>query len=284
MSVKLRVMEIRNALLVFKQEHAGAEALAKEIAPWLEATGICCAVSEAGCKICLHPTPQIALVLGGDGTILGVARQLAGRNIPILGINFGRVGFLTAIDSDHWQDGLELALAGALPDRACLSLKWQILRAGKEFATGVAINDVVVARGDLARLTSIAVAINNGAMGILRSDGVIISSPLGSSGYSVSAGGPLLHPGLDAIGLTPICSFMQNVSPLVLPGSTVFDLTVEETSADCYLTIDGQEGLALAQGDSTRVSAWPGAIHFLGGEARFFARLKKRAFALCVES
>lgn len=273
-------MRYENVLLIFKQNHAAARKTALEIAEWLEKRNRQCQLAESGSHWAPENRASLVIVLGGDGTILGVARKLAGTGIPVIGINFGRVGFLTCLEAANWQKGLEMALSGELPLRSCLALAWKVTRKGAAVASGVAINDVVVARGCLARLTTLAISINGERMGVLRSDGVIFTSPPGSSGYAVSAGGPALAPELDVIGLTPICPFMSSVSPLVLPGTTRFEVCELESSGDCYLTVDGQEGQPLAKGDAVLVEGWPDAVQFLGGGASFLEKLKSRAFAL----
>lgn len=270
-------MQEKSALVIYKQDQPDALALAEEICVWLSRAGVAPLICEADSPL-LSPLPRLTLVLGGDGTILGVARKLAGSKSAILGINFGRVGFLTACAPADWESILSRVIADKLEKRACLALKWRVVRDGAEIKKGVAINDVVVARGCLARLTSISVAINAQGLGVVRGDGIIVSSPLGSSGYAASAGAPMVFPDLDVTTLTPICAFMPAVCALVLPGTAEFELTVLDFSGDCYLTIDGQEGVALEKRDQIIVNGWPGAIRFLGDKSAFFSRLKTRAF------
>lgn len=276
-------MRNKSALVIYKQNHQGALALAEEISAWLQKAGVVPLLCEADSAL-PSPLPPLAFVLGGDGTILGVARQLAGTDSAILGINFGRVGFLTACTPADWESCLARALAGSLQNRACLSLKWQIVRDGVETKRGIAVNDVVVARGCLARLTSISLAVNGQELGVVRSDGIVVSSPLGSSGYAASVGAPIIFPELNVVTLAPICAFMPAVCPLVLSGSAQFQLTVLDFSGDCYLTIDGQEGEALEKRDQVLVNGWPGAVHFLDEEEAFFSSLKTRAFNLSLDN
>lgn len=276
-------MQEKSALVIYKQDQHDAQALAEEISVWLSKSGIAPLLCEADSPL-ISPLPPLTLVLGGDGTILGVARKLAGSKSAILGINFGRVGFLTACAPADWESILSRAIAGNLESRSCLALKWRVARDGAEIKKGVAINDVVVARGCLARLTSISVAINSQELGVVRADGIIVSSPLGSSGYAASAGAPMVFPDLDVTTLATICAFMPPVCPLVLPGNAEFKLTVLDFSGDCYLTIDGQEGETLEKRDQIIVNGWPDAIHFLGEKSAFFSRLKTRAFNLAPDN
>lgn len=273
-------MRVKEAAVIFKRNNVSARSLAREITAWLGSREIKCRLAEAGDNSALDPAPDLAIILGGDGTILGAARKLAGSGTPILGINFGRVGFLAALSPGEWQKGVELALAGGLEICPCLALLWKVGRDGEEIATGPAINDVVVARGSLARLTNLSIKIDGETLGALRSDGIIISAPLGSPGYSASAGGPILSPRAAAAVLAPICSFVPDVSPLVLGADSIFEISVLDDSGDCYLTIDGQEGMPLFKKDVVSVRCRPGAIHFLVKKTGFFEKLKIRGFSL----
>lgn len=273
---------IENVLLVYNASHAGAADLALELADTLKLKGIAAFAREAGSQSALPAQGKLHLiiVLGGDGTILGVARKCAGTGVPILGINYGHVGFLTAFDARDWQMGLEAALAGVLPLQSCLCLKWELWRCGAAIATGIVINDLVLSRGSLARLINIVVSVNGHEIGKLRCDGLIAASPLGSTGYSLSAGGPILARSLNAFCLIPVCPFMSNPSPLVFAGDAKILLAPVMGGNDCFLTLDGQDGLELLPGDLIRISCWPGAVLLMGTDANFFDRLRKRA-AIC---
>lgn len=275
-------MKYQNILLVRKAAHKGAHALARQIKPWLEAHGCTTTTLEAGNNE--DPTYNenfdCAIVLGGDGTMLGVARKLAARNIPLLGINFGRVGFLTDAQPATWESTLSQCLLGTLPTRPCLALQWHLVRDGEEILSGHATNDVVVSRGSLARLVCFNIYANDQSVGYLRSDGLILATPVGSSGYNVSAGGPLLYSDMNAIALTPICPFMNTISHMVFPGDIQFRIHIEPGSTDCYLTIDGQEGALLHTGDHINVTGLPGGILFLGTGHSYFDRLRNRTSVL----
>lgn len=273
--------ETLDVLVVCKARHARARALGHEVLHWLAARGLVARLCEAGAGSPgggLERPARCAIVLGGDGTLLGVARRFAFSRVPLFGINFGRVGFLTSADPANWQERLEGALAPDAPVRSCLALRWRLLRRGSPVTEGVAINDVVVGRGALARLMGLHVALDGCRMGILRCDGLACCTPVGSSGYSASAGGPILHPGMDAIGLTPICPCPGSVSPLVLPGGLSCAVGIA-ASAEAWLTVDGQEGQPLEGGDEVVVTGAPDGVRFLGG-VRFFERLRVRGFAL----
>lgn len=275
-----------DVLVVCKARHAKARALGHEVLAWFAARGLGACLCEAGAGGMgtgggtARPA-RCVVILGGDGTILGVARRFAFSGVPLFGINFGRVGFLTSADPANWRQRLERAIAPDAPVRSCLALRWQVLRQGGIVTEGVAINDVVVGRGALARLVGLRVALDGCGMGILRCDGLVCCTPVGSSGYSASAGGPILHPGMDAIGLTPICRCPGPVSPLVLPGRVDCRVGIG-AAAEAWLTVDGQEGQALAGGDEVVVTGERDGVRFLGG-VRFFERLRVRGFALDAE-
>lgn len=273
----------RHILLVHKARHEKAAALAEEAATWLREKGhVVVAVVCAGVDSPVYEaTPlDFVVVFGGDGTMLGVARRLVGRDVPILGINFGRVGFLTDAEPSAWREKLEESLMGEEPVRSCMALQWSLRREGRHLAGGFAVNDVVLSRGSLSRLVWFEIYIAGERLGSLRGDGVIVATPVGSSGYSVSAGGSLLHPSMEAIAVTPVCPFLHTISPMVFPGDTSCTFQILQGSTDCYLTVDGQEGQQLQVGDVVKVSGLPSAVHFLGRGTTFFDRLRTRGFSL----
>ena len=199
---------VTSILLVTKARHAAAEATAAAVSQWLEAHGVACSALPADCPseklVGRARTSDAILILGGDGTFVGVGRKLAGLDIPLLGINFGQVGFLTELSAVGWEPALERLLAGKMITRTCLLLAWELLRGGTPIASGHAANDVVVGRGAIARVLPVHVFVDGEDMGVVRSDGVIVSTPLGSSAYALSAHGPLVHPKVQDLTLTPI--------------------------------------------------------------------------------
>lgn len=271
----------RHILLVCKARHERAAQLGEEIRAWLEERGHKAHLVEAGLDSSLYTDAlDFVVVLGGDGTMLGVARRLVGSDVPVLGINFGRVGFLTDAQPENWREKLAECLDGHEPVRSCMALSWSLVRDGEEIQGGAAVNDVVVSRGSLSRLVCLDIWVDGQRMGALRSDGIILCTPVGSSGYSVSAGGPLLYPAMDAIGFTPVCPFLNTISPMVFPGSTDIELQILRGSTDCYLTVDGQEGHKLKKDDLVRISGLPAAVRFMGEGTCFFERLRSRGFVL----
>jgi len=269
----------RHILLVAKAGQHEAASLCTKVRQWLEQRGHSVTVIEAGRDDPSYALPlDHVVVFGGDGTMLGVCRRIAGSPASVLGINFGRVGFLTEARPDEWQEYLTACLENRLPRRSCAALVWSILREGEILSGGYAVNDVVLGRATLARLLSLDISINGQRFGHLRSDGLILSTPLGSSGYCASAGGPLLCPGVQAVAFVPVCPFRKGAQPMVFPGEAVFHLRIEPGSKDCYITLDGQEGQKLQVGDLVEVRCLPNAVQLLDDESHFFARLRKRGF------
>lgn len=256
----------KRILLVCKPGHEQAARLAREAGDWLAAAGHSADVITASDddRAYAARTPDMAVALGGDGTLLGVARRLAGRGVPLLGVNLGRVGFLASARHDEWREVLQRCLAGGVPERRCLALRWELRRHGRPEAAGWAVNDVVVSRGALARLARFDVLLGGERLAGLRCDGCIIATPLGSSGYTCSAGGPLLHFSMDAMAFTPVCAFPGAVPPMVVPGDSPCSVTLARDMAECCLTIDGQEGRRLFPGDRLLVRGEAGAVRLLG--------------------
>ncbi len=221
---------------------------------------------------------DLVVVLGGDGTMLGVARRLVRRPTPILGVNFGRVGFLTMTPPAEWRDALDIMLSGRGHVQAHMALEWTVTR-GEKVMRGVAVNDVVVCRGAISRVNTLDIFADEQRVCQLRADGLIISSPIGSTAYTVSAGGPLLHPSVDALVLTPICPFLYKTPPVVLPPSVTVRALLHQGAIETYLTADGQEGTYLEAEDEVRVRAVPrGVLLAFAQEDSYFDRLCQRGF------
>lgn len=270
-------MRDSNILLVYKRGEELARLLGQEIKSWLEDRHFCCALCESPLlPQYLDVEYKLAIVLGGDGTLIGVTRKLAALSLPIFGVNMGHLGFLCAADRENWHKLLEQALAEKMPARGYPALQWHI---GERYS-GWAVNETVVGRGTLARLVSIAIEINGENLGILRCDGLIICTPQGSAAYGASAGGSIVHPELQLSCLVPICPFPATVSPLILPANCQYRLTVAEAGQEVELTVDGQEGYSLRYGESVEIKCVPNAIHLFAGSENFLRKLEKRGFSL----
>ncbi len=193
--------------------------------------------------------PDLGLVLGGDGTLLAAARLVGLQGAPLLGINLGSLGFLTAHPASGARAAVEAFLAGHLvPDRRLL-LHAELRRGSQTLLSQTVLNDAVLAKGALARIMDLRLRIGAEDAGLLKADGLIVATPTGSTAYSLSAGGPILHPALEALVITPICPHTLTLRASVVPADREIAITVGEAD-DAYLTLDGQVGHAVQPGDA----------------------------------
>lgn len=195
------------------------------------------------------------LVLGGDGTMLNAARLAAERSIPILGVNMGGLGFLTEVRLDHLYPSLERVFANDFVLDERLMLKTHVHRHGEIVAHGVVLNDVVISKGTLARMIELRIAIQGQFVTNLRGDGLIVSTPTGSTAYSLSAGGPIISPAVQSLILTPICPHTLTHRPLIVPGNVEIEVTLTSRDDGAMATLDGQVGIAMTQGDTAVIKA-----------------------------
>lgn len=191
---------------------------------------------------------QLLIVLGGDGTLLAGARALAGREIPIFAVNLGGLGFLTAITIDELFPELERALRNEHRIAPRRMLHCEVSRGGNLVAQYEALNDVVINKAALARMIDVEAHVDDHFVGIFKADGLIVCTPTGSTAYSLSAGGPIIFPQVDALALTPICPHTLTARPVIVPGSSTIQL-IGLSDEPTYLTIDGQIGEPLLQND-----------------------------------
>ena len=276
---------IRSVLLVTKAEDPRAQALGREVAAHLAERGVECAACEhrtdidaTGCSPSGRPFDML-FVLGGDGTLISVARRMIGLGAPLLGVNLGRLGFLAELAADDWRAAVDDVLAGAYAVTERMVAGFAVLRGGGVAAEGLAVNDLVVSRGVMARLIRLGLSWGGEDMGTHRSDGLILSTPTGSTAYGVSAGGPIVHPELDALCVTPICPFLGGFKPLVLPADRELSVRVEESAGEVHLTEDGQRTLRLMPGDELVVRRHERTVRIVRPFASpYFARLRAKGF------
>lgn len=271
----------RKVLIVTKVRVPEATSLGTTIFRWLRAQDITADVILSGQDSPLYDDTALdmIIILGGDGTILGVARRVFGRRVPLVCINFGRVGFLSDIEPENWERGLtEMLSSGEY--RSASALRWRLLRYGHLIAHGHAVNDVVLGRAAMARLVCADIFTDGELMGSVRADGFLLSTAIGSSGYSVSANGPLLYPTLDALAFVPICPFLNTIPSMVFPCHTVFRFVLKPGTTESYLTVDGQEGQIMQTHDILEVEGIPDSVRFLGKGLSFIKRLRTRSFIL----
>jgi NAD+ kinase len=198
------------------------------------------------------PVADLCLVLGGDGTLLHAARRVGMRGTPILGINLGSLGFLTAHPVSEAASAVHAFLAGTLVADRRPMLEVELWRGDRRLAQQTVLNDAVVAKGALARIMDMHLRVGDQDAGPIKADGLIVATPTGSTAYSLSAGGPILHPSLEAFVIAPICPHTLTLRPSVVPASQPISITLEEAE-DAHLTLDGQIGYQLLPGDEVRL-------------------------------
>lgn len=226
-----------------------------------------------------HPTQIDALLtLGGDGTLLRGARLLDLRPVPILGVNLGRLGFLTCCPADELPMALMRFARGDYTPESRMVIDARVTDAGgKERCRWFALNDVVLHKGGFARVVSVRVAANGEPIAVYGADGVVLSTPTGSTAYSLSAGGPVVFPTLDTILVTPISAHTLAIRPVILPASAVVTLQAEDNPEELLVTIDGQVGTSFTLGETLTVRKGEGAViiaRFPG--ASFFSTLRRK--------
>jgi NAD+ kinase len=214
--------------------------------------------------------------LGGDGTLLSMARLVGDLGVPILGVNLGGLGFLTALTVDELFPALEAYLDDGLVIEERMMLAASVSRQGERLSEYAALNDMVITKSAMSRIIRLEVAVDGQLATGYRADGLIISTPTGSTAYSLSAGGPIVFPTMDAVVLTPICSHTLTNRPIVLPGSQRIEVTLL-TDQDVMLTADGQVGFALKPLDTVEVRRAAARIRLLRfPQKHFFSVLRTK--------
>lgn len=252
---------VRRIGLVAKPGSREAIVTTREVVDWLHRRG-CEVVVDHATAAALPPgvAPggelpaaglDLVVVLGGDGTLLSVAR-LMGGGAPLFGVNLGRLGFLTEVGRAELYPSLVEVLAGhyGIEERGMADV--DLLTASGESRSYRALNDAVIAKSAVARIIELSVAIDGQAVTRYRADGLIVSTPTGSTAYNLSAGGPILHPGLGVTVIAPICPHTLTLRPIVVPDVAEVEVVLETSQELVHLTVDGQEGADLAVGDRVR--------------------------------
>ena len=196
---------------------------------------------------------DLVVVLGGDGTLLKAARFYGDQGAPVLGVNLGGLGFLTEIAREEFPPLFEKILAGDFQTEPRMMLAAEIIRKGEARPSTPFLNDVVINKGALARIIDLETSINNQFLTSYRGDGLIVSTPTGSTAYNLAAGGPILHPALETIIITPICPFALTNRPIIVQDNVVIDIRLGSKAREVWLTFDGQVGYPLEGGDVIRV-------------------------------
>ncbi|OGP51108.1 MAG: NAD(+) kinase [Deltaproteobacteria bacterium RBG_13_43_22] len=261
-------MKLKKIRLVVKNNSfAYQEAL--KIKTWLEkekGLGVQWEEQEESSNRERPPFPEeldLVVVLGGDGTLLKAARLYGHQEAPILGVNLGGLGFLTEIGLEELHPLFEKILRGEYQTENRMVLTGQIIRDKEDLPAVPFLNDAVINKGALARIIDIETSIGGQFLTSYRGDGLIVATPTGSTAYNLSAGGPILHPSLKTILITPICPFTLTNRPIILQDDAVIDIRLVSKVSEVWLTFDGQVGYPLKAGDLVRVQKTVKSIHLI---------------------
>src|SRR5437870_4881812 len=264
--------DIKTVGIFSKPDVPAAAELVPKLIRWLETRGIQARCDEATAVYAgveAHPRPEVpegcdlVIVLGGDGTLLSAARAMRGQEIPLLPVNLGGLGFLTAITIDEVFPELERALRGEHRVGKRKMLEVELLRDNRAVAHYEALNDAVITKSSLARMIDLDAYVDQMFVCAYKVDGLIVATPTGSTAYSLSAGGPIIFPSVAAFCLTPICPHMLTNRPVIIPESSVIRVVSLAEDGAAFLTIDGQVGEPLFQGDKIACRTSVYAIHLI---------------------
>ena len=250
----METKQIKSVAIVVKPNHAEAMATAAELSLWLKKNGIDQAcephlASDSRREPTLVSDADLIVVLGGDGTMISAARMVGEADVLVLGVNYGSLGYLTDFRIEEMFPSLEAIIAGEYSIDRRVMLDAEHWRGIKKLATGRVLNDVVINKATLARIIDIDVKLNDLFVNKFRADGLIVSTPTGSTAYNLSAGGPIIYPSMNAVVLTPICPFTLTNRPIVVPDSATIELTLDNENEGVVLSLDGQTGYPMHAAD-----------------------------------
>lgn len=256
---------MRHIAIIYKRMRPEAAELAHELEHWFEERGVevFCRenIASTGGQHCgqdqmrIPDTVEAVIVLGGDGTLLSVARHLAERTTPVVGVNLGGLGFLTEIARESYIPELDSILTGNYEIRERMRLHVQLYRGEKVVLEYTVLNDAVINKAAIARIIDLKATINGRYLTNYRADGLIVATPTGSTAYNLSAGGPIVYPTAKVMILTPICSFALTNRPIILPSDATIEVELGEFTQNVTLTCDGQVGCELLSKDRIVISA-----------------------------
>lgn len=258
---------IKTLGLVFNEEKPAASKIALEIIAWMEARRVKVVTDPSACS-----EADVLVVLGGDGTLLRAARRFSPQGVPLLGVNLGRLGFLAEIELAALYPSLEKLVRGDYTLEERMMLQGTVVRQNGENFSAIALNDVVVSRGNISRIIALDVAVSGQSLFSYPADGIVISTPTGSTAYSLSAGGPVVSPLVKAMVISPVCPHTLSARPMVVDPLEVLDVKFAR-GIDCVVTFDGQEIIELSPGDYVRVERASIVTKLVKLSGRSFAEL-----------
>jgi len=266
-------IELRRAGIITKKNDSPAKTYAEILSNWLNQRGIQVVVNE------IFPDLDIIIVLGGDGTLLHIAEQAARYSIPVLGINLGNLGFLTELTENETVDALKYILDNEVTIENRLMLKARIVRDSEADDYRYALNDVVINKNVTDRILNLSTTADEHYITTYRADGLIFSSPTGSTAYNLSAGGPLVYPGLATILVTPICPFMLSSRPIILPSDKVIRTRLEtrDQKENAQIIIDGKPTWVMGDNDMLEIKTAEHTLQLIISSTRdYFTILRNK--------
>ena len=246
--------QIKKVGIVVKPNHAEAMATAAELSAWLKSreiaqTGSPISAGEIRVDKVVSCDADLIVVLGGDGTMISTSRLIGDADVLVLGINYGGLGYLTDFRIEEMFPALEAIIAGRYEIDRRVMLDIEHWRKQEKLSTGRVLNDVVITKSALARIIDIEVSLNDLFVNTFRADGLIVSTPTGSTAYNLSAGGPIIYPSMNAVVLTPICPFTLTNRPIVVPDNAEIEIILANENEGVVLSLDGQTGYPMKAGD-----------------------------------
>jgi NAD+ kinase len=272
---------VRRAGIVIKSHAPSVEGILKIVVEYFEGRGIACVLEADAARRLNRPdglgrqdiaaASDFIVVLGGDGTLLSIAPAAARAGVPVMGINLGRLGFLTEIPVSEAVATLDRFLAG---DAGLVSPRW-LLEARTAGLSSYCLNDAVITKGAVSRMIELVLGIDGRDVATVKSDGLIVSTPTGSTAYSLSAGGPIVHPRVPAIVVTPICPHTLSFRPLAVPAASSVSVRLLTGGEEVFLTLDGQRVAPMGRDDTVELRKAPFELQLVTSPKRSYYDLVK---------
>lgn len=257
-------MKVNKVGIILRHDSEEPKKIAKELCDWFSIRSICTVIDQ------VSEDMDLLVILGGDGTLLHVAEQASRFSIPVVGINLGALGFLTEVASSERFEALEAILSGELEIENRMMLKVRLCSGEKKSKWLYALNDVVISKGSIDRLVRLAAWADSDYITTYRADGLIFSTPTGATAYNLSAGGPIVHPRLNSILVTPICPFMLESRPVLLSPETKMTTKLVGGSENVNVIIDGKVVWSMREDDSLEVRSAENPLQLLGSPQKSY--------------
>ena len=279
---------IRKVGIVAKPHKEGAKVIVNDLINWLSSQGVEAILNPKTANLCdtfvsqatdeeLPQQVDMIIVLGGDGTLLSVARLIKGRKIPLLGVNLGGLGFLTEVSLSELHPTLKRIFKHDYSLDPRITLSSTLYRQRKRIAKHTVLNDIVINKSALARIIDLEVLIDRQFVALFKADGLIISTPTGSTAYNLAAGGPIISPNMNALVLTPICPHSLSNRAIVISDEAKVEVILKTKNEDVFLTLDGQVGFALQPQDRVEIKRGKDKIYLIQSpQKNYFAVLRDK--------